>query len=209
VFVQKTQKRDYQRDIYGESANILKKKFRKGLIMIETQTKKSKTIAICGPTPEQIPFPLSFPDSEYQKLLADINIAVLHSIHIGYDTFLVGMEKGFDILCGETVQRLREIDESFSEIKLIGVLPNANYVPSFNEEWKTRYDRLLHGVNDIVILSGENGSEKNSKGIFLVDNADALLCYYGGGEEPVGHTLRYAVDSGLRIINMAQKRYTD
>ena len=55
---------------------------------------------------------------EYGLLLGYINIYVLHSVEKGYATFLCGMAQGFDIICGETILRLKR-HKGYEHIRLI------------------------------------------------------------------------------------------
>ncbi|MGI6153687.1 MAG: SLOG family protein [Christensenellaceae bacterium] len=170
------------------------------------ELRRERTIAVRGPKPEDFSFALRFPDRDYQQLLADISIAILQSIHVGYDTFLVGMDKGFEILCGESARRLREIDESFKKIKVVGVLPRPGYEPRFGGEWKERFRALEGRLDETIYLAGhkENGVIPE-KGRFMVAHADALLCYCNGKDAAVKSAVDAAIESGVRLINLANR----
>lgn len=79
---------------------------------------KTSTCCFSGYRPEKFTYPLHASSLEYGLLLGYINIYVLHSVEKGYATFLCGMAQGFDIICGETILRLKR-HKGYEHIRLI------------------------------------------------------------------------------------------
>lgn len=84
------------------------------------------TCCFSGYRPEKFAFPLRPPAREYELLLEGIRVAVVLSAVQGYATFLCGMARGFDILCGEAVLRAKAHPE-LAHIELAAVLPYAGH----------------------------------------------------------------------------------
>ena len=72
-------------------------------------------------------------------------------IEKGFDTFLIGMALGFDTLCFQILEKLKEE----SNIRIIACVPCQSQPEKFNEKQKQEYFRLLSVADEKFVLSEE------------------------------------------------------
>ncbi len=147
--------------------------------MSEVFINRAKTLAVTG---HRILGP-NFNKSKLESILEKF-------IEKDFDTFLIGMALGFDTVCFQTLEKLKE---KYPSIKIIACIPCLSQAYKFNKAQKEEYDRLLSIADEKIILSAEYTPTcmiKRNK--FMVDNACALLAYlvrdYGG----TASTVKYA-----------------
>jgi len=148
---------------------------------------RAKTLAVTG----------------HRMLSANFNKDKLKSvlekfIERDFDTFLIGMALGFDTVCFQTLEKLKE---KYPSIKIIACIPCLCQACKFNKAQKEEYDRMLSVADEKIILSTEYTPAcmmKRNK--FMVDNACALLAYlirdYGG----TANTVKYAEKMNIPIV---------
>lgn len=164
----------------------------------------TKTVCFSGYRPEKFDFPLNSYSDEYTKLLGYINLSIIFSIEDGYDTFLCGMAQGFDILCGETVERLRRLE--YPHLQLISIIPYMEHGQRWNEEWRERHNRL-EAIADKVLYVNEEYHNNcfHERNRFMVDNSNRLVCFWNGKKGGTAYTVDYAQKQKIEIINLAHR----
>ncbi|MEA5002589.1 MAG: SLOG family protein, partial [Christensenella sp.] len=141
---------------------------------------KLTTCCFSGYRPEKFGFPLNASRMEYSLLLGYVNIYILFSVEKGYTTFLCGMAQGFDIICGETVLRLKK-HAGYEHIRLVCVVPYRGHGGQWAEEWRLRHQRLEALADEIVYVC--EGYERDcflARNRLMADHANRLICYYDG-----------------------------
>ncbi len=133
--------------------------------------------------------------------------AVVALYEAGHTTFLCGMAEGFDIAAAEIVLSLKS---ELKEIKLECVIPFRGHnltMPS--AEWAERYKRVIESADEVVTISQTYNVEiYRQRNDYLVDNADALICYYSGkARSGTGYTVRRALKKGIQTINLYADGY--
>lgn len=116
-------------------------------------------------------------------------------ISYGYDTFLIGMAKGFDMKCFEILLSLN------SEIKIIACIPCKNQSQTYKENEKNKYNELLNKASEIIYLSEEytNGCMQ-IRNRFMVDNSSLLFAYLYSNIGGTFYTVNYAKKKNKKII---------
>lgn len=166
---------------------------------------KSTTCCFSGYRPEKFDFPLHAPSPEYVRLLGYLNLYIIYSVEQGYTTFLCGMARGFDILCGEAVLQLKKRLD-FGHIKLVAVIPYTEHSERWKEDWRLRHANLEVNADRIVYIQ-----ESYSHDCFLVrnrfmaDNSGRLIAYYDGKSGGTAYTVSYCKEKGIEVINLAEK----
>ena len=120
-------------------------------------------------------------------------------IEKGFDTFLIGMALGFDTLCFQILERLREKNS----IKIIACIPCPSQPEKFNKKQKEEYFRLLSVADEKVVLSQEYTPfcmQKRNQ--FMVDNSFAVLCYLNKNSGGTFNTVNYAKKKNVFVINV-------
>lgn len=115
----------------------------------------------------------------------------------GYDTFLVGMAVGFDMLCFGILENLKKI----YDIKLIACVPFPEQSRKYGLKQKTEYQRMLSAADEVKIISEHYSPYcMQKRNIFMVDNSAVLLCYLRKQAGGSYNTYKYAESRGINII---------
>ena len=154
--------------------------------MNELFINKARTIAVTGHRD-------IYKDFDREKL----KNLFLEIVEKGFDTFLVGMAVGFDIVCFQILEEIRKD----KDIKIIACIPCLTQPNRFSLEQKKEYYRMLSVADDKKILSEEYTPRcMQKRNEYMVNNAFALVAYlkrdYGG----TANTVRYARKKQVPII---------
>ena len=118
----------------------------------------------------------------------------------GYDTFLCGMARGFDLLAGEIVVKLKATNP---HIKLIACVPCPNQDRYFSLEEKQKYDKVFAACDEVKLLSGRYYKGcMLSRDRYMVDNCSLVFAYDRKKEGGTHYTLTYAQSKKKKIIIM-------
>lgn len=117
----------------------------------------------------------------------------------GYDTFLIGMALGFDTLCFQVLEKIREEEN----IKLIACVPCKSQAERFSYVQKKEYQRMINSADEVVLISEEYTNEcMRKRNEYLVDNSSVIISYlrrdFGGTKQ----TVNYARKKGIKIISL-------
>ncbi len=134
-------------------------------------------------------------DFSFSALKEDI----LKIYNLGYDIFLCGMAKGFDLACFEAVLSLKE---EYSDVKICAVIPCSDQAKYFSVEDKIKYNSFLEQA-DFTVLE-EKTYYKNcmlKRNEFLVNNSSLLYAYFNG-EKKGGtyYTISLAKKNQMEIV---------
>ena len=152
----------------------------------------SKTISFTGHRN------ILFSDDIKLRLLSTLQTQIL----CGFDTFLLGMAKGFDLYCGNLLLSLKE---KYPNIKIIAVIPCDNQTDGFSEIEKIYYKKILHSSFDIIQTGkSKTASSMKKRNRFLVDNSSMLIAYLLRHATGTFYTCNYAYKKPIKVINIAE-----
>ena len=115
----------------------------------------------------------------------------------GYNTFLCGMARGFDLLAAEAVIELKK--QGF-DIRLIACVPCPDQQKYFGKSDSERYSAALSECDEVKVLSGKYYKGcMQARDRFMVDNCSLLVAYRRRNEGGTHYTLTYAVKSNKKI----------
>ena len=122
----------------------------------------------------------------------------------GYRDFCAGGARGFDALAAQTVLSLRK---ALPDIRLILILPFDNQYEK-EKGWSDteikQYTAIKKNAAEVNILSGSTGVfAYHRRNRALVERSSACIAYLERLRSGTGYTVKYALDSGLEIINIA------
>lgn len=121
----------------------------------------------------------------------------LSLIERGYDTFLIGMAIGFDTLCFQILEKIREE----KDIKIIACIPCKEQDKKFNQAQKAEYARLIKSADGKVLISKEyNQRCMQKRNEFLVNNSSLLVAYLNRDFGGTANTVNYAKSKNLPVI---------
>ena len=120
------------------------------------------------------------------------------AVQRGYATFYCGMALGFDIICAETVLKLKQK----YDIYLKGAVPCKNQEKKWPKEYNTRYRNLLKRLDGVRCIHEEYADaecmlERNR---YMIDNSSLLIALFNGADGGTKYTLDYARAKGLNIV---------
>ena len=122
----------------------------------------------------------------------------------GYTDFCAGGARGFDALAAQTVLSLRA---ELPDIRLILILPFDDQYEKekgWSEAEIRQYREIKESAAEVVILSGGAGAYAyHRRNRELVDRSSVCIAYLERLKSGTGYTVKYALDSGLEIINIA------
>lgn len=122
----------------------------------------------------------------------------------GVSTFICGGALGFDTVAAEAVLRARN---EGCDVKLHIYVPCSNQSEKWSPQQKQKYNEILEKADyvDRVNRPYFDGCMK-IRNYKMVDNSAYCICYYNEPESRpsgTGQTVRYAIRSGLSVINVA------
>ena len=110
------------------------------------------------------------------------------------------MAIGFDIESAEVALALRG---ELAGLRVVAVVPFEGMQRGFSEADRTRFEGILEKADEAIILAPKYASEVYAvRNNFLVDNASACIAYFDGSKGGTAYTVRRAVKSLLRLINI-------
>ncbi len=157
--------------------------------MSEFLLNKAKTVCVSGHR--------ALPNNFNKEKLKN---AFLTLIDNGYDTFLVGMALGFDTICFNLLEQIRQK----KSIKIVACVPCEEQDKLFNAEQKKEYRRMLEEADQKFVLSKiytPQCMQKRNK--FMVDNSSIVIAYLSQNFGGTKNTVEYAIKRGVVVVNMA------
>lgn len=122
-----------------------------------------------------------------KRLIEEENVSV----------FYCGMALGFDMYVCEYLQEIRS---EYPQIKVIACIPCPEQADKFSDFEKHRYERLVSGCDERVILSPHytNGC-MFKRNRYMVDRADYLLAHCLRATGGSAYTVAYAQKKGVPV----------
>lgn len=121
---------------------------------------------------------------------------IKQAVKRGYKTFLIGMAKGFDMKCFETLLSLNN-----SNLEIIACVPCDNQSEKYSEEDKVKYENLLKKSSKIIKINNKyfNGCMQ-IRNRFMIDNSSLLIAYMYAERGGTLYTVNYAKKLNREII---------
>ena len=114
--------------------------------------------------------------------------------------FGTGGALGFDTMAAQTVLALKP---RFPHIKLILVLPCQTQTKRWSENDQKIYNLIRHQADKIVYMSEHYYKGcMHARNRHLVDNSSICVCYLTASHGGTAYTVNYALQQGLRVINL-------
>ena len=137
----------------------------------------------------------------YREQNAKLKEAIVRLYNDGYRTFMSGMAEGFDLAAAECVLELKQ---SYGDIKLICVVPFEGHRTTIQSSQRLRDDAICLAADEVITLEQNyHHGVYNLRNDYLVDKADAIVCYYSGLKRSgTGYTVTKAIKKMIRVINI-------
>ncbi len=140
----------------------------------------------------------------HRTLYEDFNIerlkkVVVRLLEIGYDTFLVGMAVGFDMVCFKVLEQFRKTNN----LKIIACVPCKGQDAKFSINQKKEYKRMLSVADEVITLEETYTPYCMIKrNRFMVDNCSFLVSYLRKNSGGTKYTVDYAKKQNIPVYNV-------
>ncbi|MBR3557029.1 MAG: DUF1273 family protein [Oscillospiraceae bacterium] len=119
----------------------------------------------------------------------------------GFTGFLCGGALGFDTLAAEAVLSVRN---RRPELTLTLALPCPEQDRAWPEKERARFRRILESADESILVSPEYHRYcMMQRNRFMVDRSRMLVCYLTGDKGGTAATVRYALQRGRDVVNLA------
>ena len=89
-------------------------------------------------------------------------------------------------------------------MRLVFALPCENQSEGWTAKQKLHYENLLGEADEIIYVSKTFTSDcMKNRNLYMIDNSAVCICAFLYEKSETGQTFRYAVEKGLKIINIA------
>lgn len=145
------------------------------------------------------------PKDKLESIVIHLNREIDNLITQGVTTFISGGALGFDQIAASLIIAKKEMSY---DIKLIFVLPCKNQDNCWNSKQKRLYRSMLLEADEIIYTSEHYSDDcMKKRNQFMVDSSSYCICaklYSNSGTEL---TVKYAIEKGLKVINVAKPEY--
>lgn len=164
-------------------------------------TDRAVTCCFSGYRAEKMPFAANDPRAD--ALLSALDRAIADAAAQGYTVFFSGMSTGFDLWAAEAVLRAR----ASLPVQLFCAVPFDRQAERYPIDWKRRFNHCLLAADRVFALSRDYYTGcYAARNRFMVDASSLLICYFDGKPGGTAQTVRMAEQSGLRIVNLANRQ---
>ena len=154
--------------------------------MSEILVNKAKSVAITGHRVMEKGYDIKRIEETFNNL-----------IDYGFNTFYIGMALGFDTVCFQILEKIREN----KDITLIACVPCPTQAYKFNENQKREYDRMLSSADQTVLVSKEyTNTCMQKRNMYMVDRAGVVVAYLRIMKGGTKKTVDYARKNDVPII---------
>lgn len=161
----------------------------------------NKSVSFSGYRPDKMPSKGEIDSDGIKCIHANLRTHIIEAISDGFDTFIVGMAKGFDSYAASEVIKLKKENP---KIKLLCAIPFKD-----NKNANEDYRYILENADEQKIFAASyHRGAYISRNEYMVDHSSRLICYYDGLAGGTEYTIEYATKKGLHIINLAPQKQT-
>ena len=133
-----------------------------------------------------------------KEVVEDLNREITRAIDEGYTTFICGMAYGVDIWAGEIVVKKRFWNR---KIRLIAAVPFEGFDSRWNEQWKSRYRKLLKKADEVYyICEGYASFAYQRRNEWMVDRSSRVIAVYNGESGGTRNTIDYAKKKNVPVV---------
>lgn len=143
------------------------------------------------------PHKLGISEREAKKLLSD---AVDMAIENGYTTFISGMAQGIDMWAAEVVIEKRKSDPT---IFLVCASPYPQMADRWQEWEKAKFKRIISSADEVkYICEHYTPYCFHARNNWMVNHSSLVIAAYDNEDGGTKNTVQYALNSGIKVINI-------
>lgn len=160
-----------------------------------------KTVCFSGYRPEKFTFNLLGDHEDYRTLESRIEAEIINAVNSGYSNFMCGMAKGFDLICGGMLLKVKQASPEYAILKLIAVPPYHGH--NFSGIWGEIHRLVMHQADEIHCqVEKFSMYAYQARNRYMVDHSSRLICYYGGQTGGTHNTVMYARGKRVEVVNL-------
>ncbi len=132
------------------------------------------------------------------KVIKSLKKEIRTAIADGFQTYISGVARGFDLWAAEIVLAFR--DEGVS-VRLICASPYKGFESRWSREWQERYRRVVERA-DLVrfICPGYSRDCFQRRNEWMVDHSARVIAAYNGGPGGTRNTVEYAIRHSVPVV---------
>ncbi len=143
------------------------------------------------------------PPEQYEMIARRLKRETTKLIEKGYLYFGAGGALGFDTLAAQTILNLKK---DYPQIKLILVLPCLSQADSWDEDDRAIYEETKSKADKVVYTSRDyTRGCMHKRNRHLIDCSSTCVCFLKESFGGTAYTVKYAIQNGLDVINVAEK----
>ena len=161
---------------------------------------RERTCCFTGPRPQHLPWGTNEEDPRCVRLKFELRCALEGLIHEGWRNFIGGMAIGCDMYFAEAVLELKR---EHPDVTLEAAIPCGGQPERWSREQRLRYNRLLDRCDAVTVLQINYSPDcMQRRNRYMVDRSSLLLACHNGRPGGTMNTLRYAMEQGVKIIQI-------
>lgn len=160
---------------------------------------KEKTIAFTGES--VLTTSTGVPDRNLENVVrTELYYVLEECCNEGKDTFLCGMELGFDLLAAEVVLELKK---SYPDIKLYAIIPFTGQEDEYDSEEKVRYRRINEATDGRQVIWSKDYSVLSylKRNDFMIENCSEIIAYSNNNKTGAYYTVHKARKNNMDVLN--------
>lgn len=162
--------------------------------MNEIEFTKEKTACFTGHRPEKLPDKGDRNSTATKIIKSMIYAQIQNAIDDGYDTFIVGMQRGVDLWAGEAVLSVMPK----APVSLVSVLPFKDFGSNFKNADRWTFERVLEASRAVVTVCGSYTKDcMRQRNRYMVEHSSRIIGVCDNMRSGTGQTLGYARKMGL------------
>lgn len=161
---------------------------------------KEKTIAFTGDS--VLTTPTGAPDHNLENVVrTELYYVLEECCNEGKDTFLCGMDPGFDLLAAEVVSELKK---SYSDIKLYAIIPFTGQEDEYDSEEKILCRRIDEATDGKRVIWSEYCGVLSSlkRNDFMIENSSEIIAYRNNNAPGAYYTVYKARKKNMDVLNL-------
>ncbi len=142
--------------------------------------------------------------SGMRALSALLEETVCLALDAGVTTFLAGGARGFDMLAAETVLRC---GAAVPAVRLVLALPGRDQADGWRADETARYEAIRSAADEVWYAAERcSAASMRARNRRLVDDSDCCVAYLRRMRGGTLYTVRYALERGVPVLNLAEHR---
>lgn len=165
----------------------------------------SKIVAFCAHCPDRFSLIAENGHEVFQALKESTSQAIVQAVSEGCETFLCGMNRGFELVAASVFLELRNNKMIDEKVKLVAVLPFAGH--GYSDPWQVLHQLVRVKADEEVTLAPKYYAEATvDHQKYLVESSARLICCREGLSDARADGNEQPFFPGLEIVNSAEFR---